>query len=571
MRWVGKYGIIYRISNEDRIFTMKYDLNRMDVFVWLCRDADPILALIEAYRRGEAEEHGRTFDEQIGKVFRAVDEYACTHLLLVCEKGSRYAEFLKGEYGRRFPSRAARAVCDVVSERELEAMLDGTAESVIYVLPDYGDVPECLHARNKYLFNDGSLCPWPERSTIGESVSRGPAAWTQYFLLGSQSLACQLENIRTILKARGSRGVPQYVLITGETGTGKSFVAKNLAKICDDKYDDPNETFRDEDVVRNGRDFLYGNCASLSPALADVLLFGAVKGAYTGCDRPVDGLIEGAGEGILFLDEVGDLPLETQGKLLTALEEKAYYRLGDTGKKRVLRHVECNIIFGTNRDLEADAQEWESSHGRTGFRKDLLYRINSCHIELTPLRTRLSDSNRTLRDAVLDGIVERYCEGVGLALTSRARREFDSFACRYEWPGNFRDVKHLFENLNVAALGEGSGMVISAYAMRKAIERMEAVKTSNGSGEDGDEMPLIDKVKAAFPSPCDANDIDLVFKVCREARSCAEAGRSYYGLAQKRNFPDAFGKRLARYGLVFSKESDGHLAAKAASAKGIAK
>ena len=201
----------------------------------------------------------------------------------------------------------------------------------------------------------------------------------------------------------------------------------------------------------------------------------------------------------------------------------------------------------------------------------MLCRINSCHIELTPLRTRLSDSNKTLRDAVLDGIVERYCEGVGLALTSRARREFDSFACRYEWPGNFRDVKHLFENLNVAALGEGSGMVVSAYAMRKAIERMEAVKTSNGSGEDGDEMPLIDKVKAAFPSPCDANDIDLVFKVCREARSCAEAGRSYYGLAQKRNFPDAFGKRLARYGLVFSKESNGHLAAKTASANGLAK
>ena len=541
---------------------MKYDLNRKDVFIWFCRDANQILASIEAYRRGDTEEQGRTFDELIMKVFRAVEEYACTHLLLVCGKDSRYADFLKGEYGRQFPSRTARAICAVVSERELDSMLKDATASVIYVLPDYGDVPECLHVRPKYLFNDGSLCPWPEGCLIGEPVNRGAAAWTRYFLLGSQVLACQLENVRTILKARGTRGVPQYVLITGETGTGKSFVARNLAKICSDKYDDREMCFTEESGAKDDRGFLYGNCASLSPALADALLFGAVKGAYTGCDRNVDGLIESAGEGILFLDEVGELPLETQGKLLTALEEKSYYRLGDTGKSRELRHVACNIIFGTNRNLEADAQEWESSHGKAGFRKDLLYRINSCHIELTPLRTRLSDGNKVLRDAVLDGIVERYCEGVGLALTDGARHEFDSFACRYAWPGNFRDVKHLFENLNVAALGEGVGRVVSAYAMKKALERLELAKTSDDGIPDGDDMPLIDRVKASFPSPCDANDIDFVFEVCKDARSCADAGRAYYGTAQKRNFADAFKKRLEHYGLVFDKATCGHLAEK---------
>jgi len=154
---------------------------------------------------------------------------------------------------------------------------------------------------------------------------------------------------------------------------------------------------------------------------------------------------------------------------------------------------------------------------------------------------------------VLDGIVKRDCEGVGLALTDGARREFDSFACRYAWPGNFRDVKHLFENLNVAALGDGAGSVVSAYAMMKAVSRLEAAKTSNGDA-DGNEMPLVDKVKAEFQSPCEANDIDFVFEVCRGARSCADAGRAYYGTAQKRNFADAFGKRLAHYGLVFDRE-----------------
>ena len=147
-------------------------------------------------------------------------------------------------------------------------------------------------------------------------------------------------------------------------------------------------------------------------------------------------------------------------------------------------------------------------------------------------------------------------------MTDGARREFDLFACRYAWPGNFRDVKHLFENLNVAALGEGVGRVVSAYAMKKALERLEsAMKLGRGVPAGGD-MQLIDKVKASFPSPCEANDIDFVFEVCEDARSCADAGRAYYGMAQKRNFADAFKKRLEHYGLVFDKAACGHLVEK---------
>ena len=86
---------------------MKYDLNRKDVFVWFCRNDEP-LALIEAYLRGDAEEQGRSLYEQIEKALRAVEEYACTHLLLVCEKGGRYADFVKKEYERISPSRTAR-------------------------------------------------------------------------------------------------------------------------------------------------------------------------------------------------------------------------------------------------------------------------------------------------------------------------------------------------------------------------------------------------------------------------------------------------------------------------------
>ena len=546
---------------------MVCDLKGKDVLVWLCRKADPCLLDIEAHRRGERNESGRTFDENIKKVFHAVDVYACGQILLVCEKGSRYAAFIKGEYESSSPSH--RAACEIVSEEGLTSLLSAAERTAVYTVPDSeGTLPPSLDRIPKYWFDYEGMRPWPAGQSLGELCmqSMAPAEWTQHFLPGTYDLAAQLERVRTILRHKGEAGVPQYVLITGETGTGKSFFTRNLPRICNAKYDDRKEPFKEptlEERIDDAYGYVQGNCASLSPALADALLFGAVKGAYTGRDTDVDGLIESAGEGILFLDEVGDLPLETQGKLLTALEEKVYYRLGDTGKDRKPRKVKCSIVFGTNHDLAADAREWENSHGRSGFRKDLLYRINSCHVVLPPLRERLSEKYREQRKLLLDGIVERYCAGIGLSLTEGARREFDAFACEYEWPGNFRDVKHLFEGLKIKALEDRTGTVVSTYMMRKAIERIEGVKgTEAGEAAEGRDMPLVAKVKKGFQSPCDVNDIDFIFQICRDAQSCADAGRRYYGTEKERNFADAFGKRLAHFGLVFDKTVPGHLSLK---------
>ena len=239
--------------------------------------------------------------------------------------------------------------------------------SVFYVVPDGLPLPQALVATPKYYCLANEMQPIPAGSSddkLGEHI--GSPVWTKYFLLGRHSAEKQLEHVRTILSNKGKPGVPQYVLITGETGTGKSFITRNLQKICRSEYNDRSREFTEatpEEWQAGGYGYLQGNCASLSPQLADALLFGAVKGAYTGLNLDKDGLIESAGEGILFLDEVGDMPLETQGKLLTALEEKVYYRLGDTGKIRKLYEVKCRIIFGTNRDLAAAAKEWEDSHG----------------------------------------------------------------------------------------------------------------------------------------------------------------------------------------------------------------
>lgn len=541
---------------------MKDDLKGEDVLFWFCREANQNLSFIEAFLSGGQEQPGRFLYENVEKVFHAAEEYACSRILLVAEENSRYAAFLKAECEKR----CVHAVCEVVDEEKLDALFQAAEKEVAYIVLDEKGLPQAFNGIPKYWFDGEKMCPWPKGCSLGVLSTREPASWTHFFLLGSHDLAYQLENVRTVLKHKNESGVPQYVLITGETGTGKSFFTRNLPRICNAKYDDRKEPFKEptlEERIDGAYGYVQGNCASLSPALADALLFGAVKGAYTGRDRDVDGLIESAGEGILFLDEVGDLPLETQGKLLTALEEKVYYRLGDTGKERKPRKVKCSIVFGTNHDLAADAREWENSHGRSGFRKDLLYRINSCHVVLPPLRERLSEKYREQRKLLLDGIVERYCAGIGLSLTEGARREFDAFACEYEWLGNFRDVKHLFEGLKIKALEERTGTVVSTYMMRKAIERIEGVKgTKAGEASEWHDMPLAAKVKKGFQSPCDVNDIDFIFQICRDAQSCADAGRRYYGTEKERNFADAFGKRLAHFGLVFDKTVPGHLSLK---------
>ena len=543
---------------------MDCDPNGKDVLVWLCRKADPFLLDIEAYRRGERNENGRSFDENIKKVFHAADAYACDQILLVCEKDSRYAAFVKDEYENSSPHR--RASCEIVSEEELESLLAAAERTVVYTVPDSEEsLPPSLNRIAKYWFDYEEMRPWPAGLSMDELCmqSMAPAEWTQYFLPGTYDLAAQLERVRTILRHKGEAGVPQYVLITGETGTGKSFFTRNLPRICNDAYNDPQRKFKEpslDERIDKSYGYLQGNCASLSPELADALLFGAVAGAYTGCNADKEGLIESAGDGILFLDEVGDLPLATQGKLLTALEEKVYYRLGDTGKKSRPHQVRCSIIFGTNRDLAADAQEWEDSHGRSGFRKDLLFRINSCHVELPPLRTRLSGKSPQA-ETLLNKIVKRSCESIGVVLTDGAREAFDTFAYQYAWPGNFRDVKHLFEGLKLKLLEEGVGTVISAHAMEAAIERLTDARAADG---DGPEMTLAERVKAKFPSPREANEIDFIFRICKDAQSCAEAGRAYYGTDKERNSSDTFKKRLARFGLVFDRSAPGNLSSLAA-------
>jgi len=202
------------------------------------------------------------------------------------------------------------------------------------------------------------------------------------------------------------------VIILGESGTGKELVAAAIHKIG----------------PRRNRPFVKVNCAALNESLLESELFGHVKGAFTGAVRGRTGRFEAAQGGDLFLDEIGDLPLVTQVKLLRVLEEKVIERVGDNRSIP----VDVRIITSTNRDLKALVEkEW--------FRDDLYFRINVIPISLPPLRDRMNDI-----PLLSETFIQRIKLKTGKDISGISD---DAMAALlgYHWPGNVRELKAAFE------------------------------------------------------------------------------------------------------------------------------
>jgi PAS domain S-box-containing protein len=202
------------------------------------------------------------------------------------------------------------------------------------------------------------------------------------------------------------------VIIFGESGTGKEMVAKAIH----------------EAGMRKEKPFVKVNCAALNESLLESELFGHVKGAFTGAFQNREGRFEAANYGMIFLDEIGDLPLSTQIKLLRVLEEKVIERVGDN---RPI-HVDVRIISATNRNLKHLVNQ-----GR--FREDLFYRINVIPITVPPLRERVLDIP-LLAEAFFQRIRLRNNKKIQ-GISNDAMR----FLMEYSWPGNVRELKSAFE------------------------------------------------------------------------------------------------------------------------------
>jgi formate hydrogenlyase transcriptional activator len=203
------------------------------------------------------------------------------------------------------------------------------------------------------------------------------------------------------------------VLIQGETGTGKELVARAIHRLS----------------ARKDRLLVTINCASLPPTLIESELFGREKGAYTGALTKMIGRFEVADGSTLFLDEIGEIPLELQGKLLRVLEEGRFERLGST---KTL-HVDVRIIAATNRDLGEEVKA-----GR--FRKDLYYRLNVFPIAIPPLRERPEDI-----PLLVWAFVGMFQERMGKEIETISNKTMEALRS-YSWPGNVRELKNIIEH-----------------------------------------------------------------------------------------------------------------------------
>jgi PAS domain S-box-containing protein len=211
------------------------------------------------------------------------------------------------------------------------------------------------------------------------------------------------------------------VLITGETGTGKELIARAVHKRS----------------KRSGRAFVSVNCAALAPSLISSELFGHEKGAFTGATQRRLGRFELADGGTIFLDEVGELPADTQVALLRVLQEREFERVG--GANPV--HVDVRLITATNRDLEA-----ATASGT--FRSDLYYRLNVFPIEVPPLRERRDDVLM-----LLEYFVKRYANKAGKNFRKIDKRTLELFQS-YDWPGNIRELQNVIERSVVLSSGD---------------------------------------------------------------------------------------------------------------------
>jgi len=256
------------------------------------------------------------------------------------------------------------------------------------------------------------------------------------------------------------------VLITGETGTGKELFALGIH----------------QNSSRSHAHFVVVDCASLPENLVESMLFGHVKGAFTGAEKEQIGLIEQAHNGTLFLDEIGEMPLEIQKKFLRVVQEHTFRPIG----AKVERESDFRLIAATNRNLEEMV-------AKGGFRHDLLYRLRSIHVDLPPLRVRKED----IKELAIH-FVTQYCERNSIGVKGFSPDFFDEIL-RYPWPGNIRELSNAMESTVAEAIHDS--VLFSSHVpvyIRIANAKTNVVENTRTESENLRTAPLT--TETPFPS-----------------------------------------------------------------------
>ena len=237
------------------------------------------------------------------------------------------------------------------------------------------------------------------------------------------------------------------VLILGENGTGKELVARALHAMS----------------RRRDKPYVVQNCAAIPSNLIESELFGHKRGAFSGAHRDRQGLFEAANQGTFFLDEIGEMDISLQAKMLRVVQEGTFLPVGESSH----RQVDVRLIFATNRDLRRMVEERD-------FRQDLFFRINVITLEVPPLRERREDIALLLEHFLLKS-VRRH--GLG---PKRLSPQCVQQLTAYDWPGNVRELENEVERM---AILSGSQVVIDQAMLSGAIEAVEPLGLFQHLGE----------------------------------------------------------------------------------------
>ena len=248
------------------------------------------------------------------------------------------------------------------------------------------------------------------------------------------------------------------VMITGESGTGKEMIARTIHELS----------------PRKRKSLITVNCGAIPEGILESELFGHEKGSFTGAIETRKGYFEVADEGSLFLDEIGEMPLGTQVKLLRVLEEMEFMRVGGD---RILR-VDVRVIAATNKDLETAVQRQE-------FRKDLFYRLNAVRIWIPPLRERRED----IRLLALH-FAETICNSNKIQFAGFTNDAFELME-NYSWPGNIRELRNLVERVIILEKGQKVDRALLESHLEKGLDFERNLPVPTHKSSDQAERELI--------------------------------------------------------------------------------
>ncbi|HEX8177278.1 MAG TPA: sigma-54 dependent transcriptional regulator [Pyrinomonadaceae bacterium] len=277
-----------------------------------------------------------------------------------------------------------------------------------------------------------------ERQTLRRAMSR---------MVDRGAMVGRSENMQTVFRMVDQVAPARStVLITGESGTGKELIARAIH----------------EQSPRAGKQFVTVNSSNIPSELLESELFGHTRGAFTGAVAAKKGLFEVADGGSIFLDEIGDIPPETQARLLRVIQEREFTPLGDTSPRR----VDVRIIAATNVDLKEAVRQGT-------FREDLYYRLSVVPIELPPLRDRREDIL-----PLAQHFIRKYNEENGRQVSEQMAPEVLALLEAYAWPGNVRELENTIERAVVIA----PGTEITRECLRPEISNPESVRAAMRDG-----------------------------------------------------------------------------------------